>query len=126
MPARATPFSAIGSCALAAYITYLGLVENFALVVMGDGLRFIHSPFNAPAEVIQLGLLAIVTLVACSFTFGLSEPIYTLPSGLPVKLPVVHFPGGKLAFAWRGLSSCNTERPTSTCGDALDRCNPSG
>ena len=112
-PARATPFSGIGACALVAYILYLGpWGETFILTVMGDSLRFVNAPYRTAIEVVELCTLALIALVGLSFSFGLSTPITlppwavnlsTLGGALPptraVRLPVVHFPAGRFAFA---------------------------
>jgi hypothetical protein len=123
LPSRATPFSAIGSCALGSYVVYLGFLEPITLVVFGNSLKFVNSPYHPHIEVFLLGILAVTTLVGASFNFGLSSP-FSLPSWaskvsslgglLPtltsVRFPILNFPAGKFAFvlAWVALLAIPT------------------
>ena len=115
LPSRATPFSAIGSCALGSYVLYLGFIEPVTLITMGNSVRFVNAPYHPHTEVFQLGLLAVTALVGASFSFGLSSPFNlpswaakasslggVLPPAATLRVPVVNFPAGKFAFllAW--------------------------
>jgi hypothetical protein len=117
LPNRATPLSALGTCALSTYIVYLGPIENFAMMrsQMGASLRFVNDRYHPYVEVTELLILALILYVATAFSVGATQPMllprwlagaklplggYTLPDA--ARLPKLHFPCGAhtVALAW--------------------------
>ena len=117
LPTHATPFSALGTCALSTYLVYLGPIENFALTYLDGHLtQFVNSNYQPFTEVLELALLALVLYVATAFSFGPQRAVTSAAMGVGPRLPRVQAARGRPSprstsraacsrWAWRGSSS---------------------
>jgi acyl-coenzyme A synthetase/AMP-(fatty) acid ligase len=114
LPSHETSFSKLGASALTAYVVYLGFMEPFVMLSMGDAVRFVNAPYAPAVELVLLGLVGLLAYVGGAFAFALSEPLSTNPGRVmrkilsrggflqSARLPVLRFPCGFRCFllAW--------------------------